>query len=69
MFDVRQDLNRLDDIISSMISSKINKDNDSKDMNVECYIVIATICLFQLLDIFQLREITKILKNNNNKEQ
>lgn len=32
-------------------------------MNTDCLIVIGIICLFQLLDIFQLTEIKKIIQN------
>lgn len=33
-------------------------------MNLDCFIVIAVICFFQLLDIIQLREIKNIIKKN-----
>lgn len=32
-------------------------------MSLDCYIVIGILCLFQSLDILQLRQITNILKN------
>lgn len=43
-------------------------------MNIDCYIVIAIICLFQVLDIMQLKEIKDMIEgkffddfNKNNK--
>lgn len=37
-------------------------------MNTDCLIVIGIITLFQLLDIFQLNEIKKIIQNKSNKK-
>ena len=36
-------------------------------MSGDCLIVIGIICLFQLFDIIQLREVLGILKNKNKK--